>query len=206
MKRMKLYYAPGTCAVACWIALKWADAEFEAVKADYASEEFQRLNSLGMVPALDIGGSRAMTQADAILTYISERHPAARLGSDDDLQGHFEFNETMSFLTGDFHPAFWPFFTPQRFTTDRSPLALDNVRTASHARIDRVMLHLDRLIGESRHVYRERRTVADAYAYVMARWSAKLPKSWKDYPNVERFFVSMDADPVVQDVLRLSTL
>lgn len=201
---MKLYYAPGTCAVACWIALKWADADFDVVRADYASEEFQHVNPLAMVPALDIGGSRAMTQADAILTYIAERYPAARLGPDDDSQGRFEFSETMSFLTGDFHPAFWPFFTPQRFTTDKTKQALDNVRIASHDRIDRVMLHLERLIGEGEHVYRGRRTVADAYAYIMARWTGKLPKTWKTYPNIARFFGRMNADPVVQDVLRLS--
>ena len=25
---MKLYYAPGTCALACWIALEWANADY----------------------------------------------------------------------------------------------------------------------------------------------------------------------------------
>lgn len=202
---MKLYYAPGTCAVACWISLKWAGAEFEAVKADYASAEFKRVNPLAMVPALDIGGPRAMTQADAILAYIAERYPDASLGADDDIIGRFEFSETMSFLTGDFHPAFWPFFTPQRYTTDRDPDALEKVRTASHARIDRVMQHLDRVIGESEHLYRDRRTVADAYAYVMARWTARLPKTWRDYPNVARFFSRMEADADVSEVLNLST-
>ena len=202
---MKLYYAPGTCAVACWIALKWAGADFTVALADYATDEFRRVNPLAMVPALDLGGPRAMTQSDAILTYIAERYPAAHLGPDDDAASRFEFSETMSFLTGDFHPAFWPFFTPQRFTTDTAPSALDNVREASHARIDRVMLHLDRLIGKNGHVYRNRRTVADAYAYVMARWTGRLPKTWKDYPNVARFYAGMELNPVVQDVLRLST-
>jgi glutathione S-transferase len=202
---MKLYYAPGTCAVACWIALEWAGADFEAVRADSASETFRRINPLAMVPALDIGGPRAMTQADAILAYIAEMHPDARLGPDPDAQGRFEFAESMAFLTGDFHPAFWPFFTPQRFTKDHAPHALDQVRAASHARIDRVMQHLDRLVGQGSHVYRERRTVADAYAYIMARWTAKLPKTWKDYPNIARFHACMEQDPTVQDVLGRST-
>lgn len=201
---MMLYYASGTCALACWISLKWARADFEVTKADYASEEFKRVNPLATVPALDIGGSRAMTQADAILTYIAERYPEANLGPDDDILSRFEFSETMSFLTGDFHPAFWPFFTPQRFTTDTTQQALDHVRIASHARIDRVMLHLDRLIGESRHVYRGRRSVADAYAYVMTRWTDKLPKTWKEYPNVARFYSNMEQDEAVAEVMRLS--
>ncbi|HMN51682.1 MAG TPA: glutathione S-transferase family protein [Xanthobacteraceae bacterium] len=201
---MKLYYAPGTCALACWIALKWAGAEFEAVKADYASAEFKRVNPLAMVPALDIGGARAMTQVDAIMHYIIERYPDARLGADDDINGRFEFNETMAFLTGDFHPAFWPFFSPQRYTVSKEQAALDDVRTASHARITRVMDHLEGMIGNGEHVYRNRRTLADPYAFIMARWTARLPKTWRDYPNISRLFANMEKDEAVQEVLRLS--
>lgn len=201
---MKLYYSPGTCALACWIALRWAGSEFEVEKVNYASAEFRRVNPLAQVPALDLGGPRAMTQADAILTHIADTHPMARLGADDDVMGRFEFAETMSFLTGDFHPAFWPLFVPQRFTTDSAPEALDHVVKASHARIDRVMTYLDGLISPGGHVYRDRRTVADAYAFVMARWSAKVPKTWKDYPNVTRLFEAMNADADVTEVLRLS--
>lgn len=204
-RTMTLYYAPGTCAIACWIVLEWAGAEFDVIRADYASETFRRVNPLAMVPALDIGGPRAMTQSDAILSYIAERYPDARLGADDDILGRFEFSETMAFLTGDFHPAFWPFFTPKRYTTDHSPSALEHVRTASHDRIDRVMQHLDRLIGQGVHVYRDRRSVADAYAYVMARWSEKLPKTWADYPNIARFYANMEQDRSVREVLRKSS-
>lgn len=201
---MKLYYAPGTCALAPWIALRWAGADFEPVKVDYASAEFKRVNPLAQVPALDLGGPRAMTQADAILGYIAETHPAARLGADDDAMGRFEFAETMAFLTGDFHPAFWPLFAPQRFTADPSPEAQEQVKKAAEGRVDRVMAHLDTLIGTNGHVYRDRRTVADAYAFVMARWSGKVAKTWKDYPNVVRLFEWMNDDADVKDVLRLS--
>ncbi|WEF24142.1 glutathione S-transferase N-terminal domain-containing protein [Paracoccus sp. S3-43] len=201
---MRLFYAPGTCALAPWIALRWAGAAFEAVKVDYASAEFKRVNPLAQVPALDLGGPRAMTQADAILGYIAETHPAARLGPDGDTMGRFEFAEAMSFLTGDFHPAFWPLFAPQRFTADHSQPSLDHVKKAAEARVDRVMAYLDDLIGAGGHLYRDRRTVADAYAFVMARWSAKVAKTWKDYPNVARLFEWMNEDADVKEVLRLS--
>src|SRR5690606_25692868 len=139
-------------------------ADFEAVRADSASETFRRINRLAMVPALDIGGPRAMTQADAILAYIAEMHPDARLGPAPDAQGRIEFAESTWVLTRDFHPACWPLCAQRRFAKDHARHALDQVRAASHARIDRVMQHLDRLVGQGSHVYRERRTVADAYA------------------------------------------
>lgn len=201
---MKLYYAPGTCALACWIALEWANADYEVEKVDYASAEYKKVNPLGMVPALDIGGSRAMTQANAILQYIADSHPAARLGAADGLEAQFEFNETMAFLTGDFHPVYWPMFSPARYTTDKSPSAHNAVREAAYARIDRVMAFLDNLIGERGHVYRGKRSVADAYAYVMARWSVKTPKPYSAYPHLAAFMTRMGEDEAVKRVLAAS--
>jgi glutathione S-transferase len=201
---MKLYFAPGTCALACWIALEWAGADYEVAKVDPGSDSYRRVNPLGMVPALDIGGARAMTQADAILHYIVERYPERDLGADAGVEAHFEFDEAMSFLTGDFHPAFWPFFRPERFTTSEDEASIEAVRAATRPRVDRVLTYLDGQIGGTGHVYRAKRTVADAYAFVMARWTQRFPKTWREYPNVAQFMRAMEADAAVARVLELS--
>lgn len=201
---MLLYYAPGTCALACWIALEWAGAEYATERVDPKSDAYRAVNPLGMVPALAMGEGHPRTQADAILQYIAERYPARELGAEAGEAARFEFNETMAFLTGDFHPAFWPYFTPDRFTTDQSAAALDAVKASVKPRVDRVLAHLDGLIGESVHVYRARRSVADAYAFVMTRWSAKLTGNWTDFPNVARFMAATADDPAVQRVLEAS--
>lgn len=199
---MKLYYAPGTCALACWIALEWAGADYEAVRADYASEEYKRINPLAAVPALDIGGPRALTQAPAILKYIVGLHPEAGIGGNEGLVNEFEMNETLSFLASDLHPAFWPLFFPQRYTTDESEVALQKVKEAAFARIDRAMQHLDKLIAAGNgHIYQGKRSVADAYAFVMARWTEYTPKSWREYPNVAGLMQRMEQDPAVQKVM-----
>lgn len=202
---MKLYYAPGTCAVACWIALDWAGADYEVEKVDPASDTYQAINPLGTVPALDVGGTKPMTQNDAILHYVAERYPNGNLGPDDSLNGRFKFNETLSFLGGDFHPAFWPLFVPGRFTTETGNTALNAVRAAAQPRIGRVLKHLDDLIGDTGHVYGSRRTVADAYAFVMARWSTELPGGWRSYSRVAGFMNAMQADPAVSRVLDVSS-
>jgi glutathione S-transferase len=198
---MKLYFAPGTCALACWIALEWAGADYEVEKVDPGSDSYRKINPLGMVPALDIGGPRAMTQADAILHYVIDCHPERDLGADAGVEAHFEFNEVMSFLTGDFHPAFWPFFRPQRFTTSEDEASIEAVRAATQPRVDRVLTYLDGQIGGTGHVYRAKRTVADAYAFVMTRWTLRFPKTWRDYPNVAGFMQAMEVDAAVMKVL-----
>lgn len=75
---------------------------------------------------------------------------------------------------------------------------------AAYGRIDIAMTHLDCLIGDSNHVYHEKRTIADAYAYVMSLWSLKTPKPYDQYPNVARFMKSMSEDSVVQAVIQKS--
>ena len=199
---MKLYYAPGTCALACWIALEWAQADYEAVRADYASEEYKRINPLAAVPALDIDEARARTQAAAILQYIAERYPEAALGANAGVENAFEMNETLSFLASDLHPAFWPFFMPHRFTTDESEAAVEAVRASSYARIDRAMQHLDGIIGDSLYVYQNKRSIADAYAFAMVRWTENLSKTWQQYPNIARFMNCMLEDEAVQYVMK----
>ncbi|WP_228068230.1 MULTISPECIES: glutathione S-transferase family protein [unclassified Neisseria] len=186
---MKLYYAPGTCALACWIALEWAGADYEAVRADYASEEYKRINPLATVPALDIGGKRAMTQAAAILQYIADSHPASRLGSNEGLENAFELNETMSFLASDLHPAFWPFFMPYRYTTDESEAALKAVKESAYARIDRAMLHLENLLAAGGgYVYQGRRSIADAYAFVMVAGRKTCRKAGANTPKLQNLW------------------
>lgn len=205
---MKLYYAPGTCALACWISLEWANAEYSVEKVKLGSEEYKKVNPLGMVPALDINDERAITQVGAILKYISNKYPESNLGSEEGIENEFKFDEIMAFLTGDFHPAFWPFFVPFRYTTSKKTTDLDDVRQASFEKLDKVMNYLDSVIGNTLHIYANKRSVADAYAFVMIKWTEKFDKfgakTWKEYKNISRFMENMLEDASVKKVLELS--
>ena len=53
-------------------------------------------------------------------------------------------------------------------------------------------------------MYRDRRSVADAYAYVMARWSVKTPKPYSAYPHLAAFMTRMGEDEAVKRVLAAS--
>ncbi|WP_247446470.1 glutathione binding-like protein [Streptococcus pyogenes] len=101
------------------------------------------------------------------------------------------FNEIMDFLTGDFPLVFRPMINPHRYTISQDNQALEKVKQASYKRMDIAMTHLDSLIGESGHVYRDQQTIADAYAYAMALWSQKTPKSYENYPHLAAFMAKM---------------
>lgn len=199
---MKLFYAPGTCALAPHIALIWTKANYETEAVKLGSAELLKINPSGMVPAMKLEGKPILTQADAILKYIAETHKDANLLIEGDAYAHYELDEMLAFLTGDFHPAFWPFFTPARYTVSKDEAELEAVKTASYARIDKVLSYLDKRLEGQDYLVRNQRTIADPYAFVMARWSEYLPKTWKEYPNLARFMNAMYEDEGVKRAMR----
>ncbi|MDD7363236.1 MAG: glutathione S-transferase, partial [Firmicutes bacterium] len=114
---MKLYYAPGTCSVSCWIALEWSGADYEVEKVELGSDEYKKINPLGAVPALEADDGEIYTEVLAILKYIVAKYPEKDLGADKGLEDELLFNQILAFMTGDFHPAFKPLFSPKNYTT-----------------------------------------------------------------------------------------
>ena len=113
---MKLYYFPGACALASHIVLEWTGAPYEAVKLDRAalkSPEFLKLNPNGAVPLL-VDGDFVLSQNAAILFYLAERSPQARLLGDTP-RARAEVMRWFGLLNSDVHPAFKPIFAPQRY-------------------------------------------------------------------------------------------
>src|SRR5262245_4707596 len=117
---MKLYYVPGACSLADHIVLEWIGEPHETVKMTWAgvkSREYLALNPDGAVPLL-IDGDYALTQNAAILCYLADRHPEARLLGDGTPRGRAEVMKWLAFLNSDLHPAFKPIFSPSRFLPD----------------------------------------------------------------------------------------
>ncbi|HEP1665817.1 glutathione binding-like protein [Streptococcus pyogenes] len=135
------------------------------------------------------------------MPFIAKQTLKSQLIPQDNLLADSRFNEIMDYLTGDFPLVFRPMFNPHRYTISQDHQALEKVKQASYKRMDIAMTHLDGLIGESGHVYRDQQTIADAYAYTMALWSQKTPKSYENYPHLAAFMAKMVEDSAVQQVL-----
>ncbi len=199
---LKLFYAPGACSLAPHVALHWIGAPYEAQRVGYGSPELLAVNPAGAVPALDTGEGWVLTQAGAILHYLARRFPEAGLGPDPSPRGEAEFDRWSSFFTGDLHPAFFPLFSPGRYTVAKEAAAQDQVRQAAWALVDRRLKLLDAHLGGQPFVLGERRTVLDAYALPMLRWSvAMLPDKLSPYPAVQAHLDRLNADPGVREVI-----
>jgi glutathione S-transferase len=194
---MKLYYFMGSCALADHIVLEWIGAPYETARMTHESiraPEFLALNPNGTVPLLT-DGDFVLTQNVAILTYLADRHPEARLLGDGSLRGRADVMRWLAFLNSDLHPAFKPIFVPARFLPEPASAAAiaetarANVRTYL-GRVDKQLAGREWLAG--------RRSVADPYLFVMLRWAARRRVALGGFENLARFSTQMYDDAGVR--------
>jgi glutathione S-transferase len=94
---LKLYYAPGTCALASHITLKESGLDFTVERIDTRNSQqttpaYLAINPKGRVPAL-VTDRGILTENPAILAYVAQCAPAAKLMPSD----AFEFAQAQSF-------------------------------------------------------------------------------------------------------------
>lgn len=198
---MKLFYMPGACSLSDHIALEWAGADYQLQKVErerLKSPEYLAVNPAGAVPALEVEPGWVLTENVAILQLVAQRYPEAGLGGSNERE-RFEVLRWTANLAADVHKSFLPLFAPQRFAEGEEATrvaqrkAVENVR-AQLSRVDRALDGRDFLVGD-------RRSVADAYLYVILRWADGMAGGLDEFPQLARFKAAMERDPAVRRAL-----
>ena len=196
---MELYIMPGACSLASHIALLWTDIPFDLIvlgHEDARSAAFQQINPKGAVPTLVLDDGTVITESLAVLEYIADIAPAAHLGAPPhDPVARAMLNEALAELVSDVHKAWAPVFVPHRFTI--TPAGEAVVRLAGFVQLDAQFARLDTAMTGKDWRVLGRRTVADAYLYVMCSWKDRTPTPLSAFPHLAAFKARMAADPAV---------
>ena len=199
---MKLYSMAGTCALSVHIVLEWIGAPFEVevmARGDNHADAYLAINPSGQVPALQLDDGRVLTEALAILTYLADWYPSAGLGGGEDTYSRYELAQLMSYLTSEVHVAFKPFFTPQRFLDDERQF--EALRAKAFVVLAPMLQTLEARLGDGRFILSGRRSVADAYLYVLLRWVDEAPTGLTPYPKLLHYRDTLEHDPQVRQAL-----
>ena len=105
----KLYYAPGTCALASHIALEEAGAAYTTERLDFKanqqnSPEYLAINPKGRVPSL-VTDRGILTETPAMLAFIAQSFPQAKLAPLDDAFAFAQVQAFNSYLCSTVHVA-----------------------------------------------------------------------------------------------------
>ena len=201
---MKLYAMQGACSLASHIALIWGGVPYELVMLSHAEaggDAFKRVNPKGAVPALALDDGTVLTESLAVLQHVAALAPGARLGADPgDALEQARMNELLADLVSDVHKAWAPVFAPSRYVTQKANE--DDAKQAALAQLDKQYARLDRMMQGRDWALFGRRTVADAYLYVMCRWKDKTPAPIAAYPALAAFKARLDADAGVRQAMQ----
>lgn len=194
---MKLYYYPGACPLADHIVLEWIGAPYglvEVSRTAIKSPEYLALNPGGNVPLLQ-HGDFLLTENVAILVYLAELHPEARLLGAGSPRARAEVLRWLAFINSDVHGAFKPIFSPQHFLADRT-------FAAELARLARLRIRelLDRLENQlqDRSWLTGERSIADPYLFVILRWAVDHDIDMRGLDRLDAFLDRMYDDAGVQ--------
>ena len=193
---MKLYYSPGACSLAPHIALREAERRFDLERVDLRTHRtasgasFLAINPKGYVPALQLDGpgSPVLTEGPAILQYIADLAPEAKLAPAAGSFARLHLQELLNFISSELHKQFGPLFDP----VTPSPVA-ERLR----GKIGRRLLYLQDTLDDRAFLMGESFTVADAYLFVMLQWCDPHGIDLALYPNLDDYEVRIAERPAV---------
>lgn len=162
-----LWMAPYTCARVTAIALEEAGVEFDTrmvrfMRGEHKSPEFRTRNPKGKVPALEIDGE-VLTENVAILTYLAERFPDARLlPRADTPAARAHILADLCFCSSTLHPLVTRIRMPMFFAGAANALA---VKQAAEAAMDEYFQLVEDRLAEGPWWYGGEWSVIDGYLY-----------------------------------------
>jgi len=201
----KLFYAPGTCALAPHIALEEAGVPFEAVRVDTAGgaqrqPEYLALNPKGRVPLLVVDGQALLTETPAILAYIAQRFPAARLAPLDDPLRFAQAQSFNSYLCSTVHVAHAHGPRGARWADDPAAIAAMK-RKVPQTMGDCFALIEGTVLGDGPWVLGAEYSMCDPYLFTMCQWLAADGVDVAGFPKVQAHVQRMAERPAVQRAL-----
>ncbi|CAM3808580.1 Glutathione S-transferase OS=Castellaniella defragrans (strain DSM / CCUG 39792 / 65Phen) OX=1437824 GN=BN940_10341 PE=4 SV=1 [Castellaniella denitrificans] len=202
---MKLYYFPGACPLVSHIVLEWIGKPYETVRLtreQTKEADYLALNPTGAVPTL-VDGDFVLTQSAAILDYLAELNPEAGLLGDTPRE-RAETRRWLGLCNSDLHKTFGLVFGPAYYTDGDEAQGKVVAGKAAEKLQSLFAIVNDRLRG--RDWLTGRRSVADAYLFVLLMWAdaKKIPLEGLD--ELRKFQARLRADAGVQAALKAEGL
>ena len=166
---MKLYYAPGTCALSPHIVAEEGGIRLDLEKVDIrarkteAGEDYLQINANGYVPALRLDNGTILTEGPAIVQYLADQIPGSPLAPPNGTIERYQMQSWLNFISTEIHKAYGPLFRGK-----------DEEKSAARERIALRYKYAEKELGDKPYLTGDNFSIADAYLFVTLRWAEKM--------------------------------
>jgi len=203
---LKLFYSPGACSLASHIALEEAGAPYELMRLNFKADdqrkpEYLKVNPKGRVPAL-VTDRGILTESPAILAYIAQAYPAAKLAPTDP----FDFARAQAFnsyLCSTVHVSHAHRVRGNRWVDD--PAAIKEMQRKVPETVGAAFALIENGMLEGPWVMGKDYSICDGYLFTMAQWLEGDGVDLSKLPRVMEHRVRVAERPAVKRALAQET-
>ncbi|MDO9222400.1 MAG: glutathione S-transferase family protein [Caulobacter sp.] len=199
---LTVYGALGSGSVPVEAALTLIGQPFEVIEGatwEHDPEVLVRVravNPLVQIPAVVLPSGEIITESGAILIWLADAYPQARLGPAVGDPRRAQFLRWISFVAS-IYGFYWVKDDPSRLAPD--PAAQPVLVERSEARILDCWAAMNSQISPGRYILGDELTVLDLYVTVVSRFRPRRQRFYQAAPKLEAVVKAVDADPRLAD-------
>jgi glutathione S-transferase len=199
----KLFFSPGSSAMAPHAVLEEIGAPYELVELDVAAKEheataYRKLNPNGRIPTL-VDDDFVIFETAAICQYLADKHPEAKLVPPINTRERARFYQWLTFMTNTAQVGFIEWFHPEWTFPDLERQAA--LKARAEEKLGDNFQVLNDGIGNGAFVTGAQFTAADIYLTMLTRWSRFLAKPAWAWPNIKRVVGATYRRPAFQRMM-----
>ena len=198
-KPFTIFSAVGSGGVPVEAAMTLIGLPFEVVEAPTWEGETEQakvagINPLKQIPALITPDGETVTESAAMLIWLADRYPQARLAPPIDDPSRAQFLRWMTFIPASIYSLFWISDAPVRLA-GRDEALQARIKAAIKDRIVDCWRMMESQLTPGTYLLGEEMTVLDLYVTVLSRWGPRRVRFYKAAPRMSAVVRRVDADP-----------
>ena len=202
---LKLFYSPGSCALASHIALEEAGADYETVRLNFGANEqrqpkYLKINPKGRVPALATDRG-VLTETPAILAFVAQSFPQARLAPLDDPFAFGRIQAFNSYLCATVHVAHAHRIRGSRWVDAGDEAAIAAMKRKVPQSVGECFELIEREMLAGPWVMGEGYTICDPYLFTVSGWLEADGVDPARFPKVRAHRQRLAERPAVKKAL-----
>jgi glutathione S-transferase len=203
---MKLYFTPGTCALATHIALAESGTTYETEQVNLKNKtcpsgDYTQINKKGSVPALKMSNGEILTEVAVVLQYIADQKPESALIPKAGTTERYRAQEWLNYISSEVHKAFNPFFVKNGMF-DKNPEAMTEFRNFAMETLATRFNYISEKLGKNDYLMGKNFTVADAYLFTVMNWGKFVNFDFSKWSNLTAYQTRIYQRAGVQKALK----